>query len=91
MPGSPQPPAPLNIAVVASGHTWIRTVADGATAYEGFLEAGDRQTWQAKRSLTVRVGNAGVVNITVNGKPMGPLGGSGQVYEHTFSSGAPSP
>ena len=91
VPGSPQPPAPLNVAVVASGHTWIRTVADGATVYEGFLEAGDRQTWQAKRSLTVRVGNAGVVDITVNGKPLGPLGGSGQVYEHTFSSGAPSP
>ena len=91
LPGSPQPPAPLNVAVAASGHTWMRTVADGATVFEGFLNAGDRQTWQAKRSLTVRVGNAGVVDITVNGKSIGSLGGSGQVYEHTFSSGAPSP
>jgi cytoskeleton protein RodZ len=59
--------------------------------FEGFLNAGDRQTWQAKRSLTVRVGNAAAVNIALNGKPLGPLGSSGQVYEHTFSSGAPSP
>jgi cytoskeleton protein RodZ len=90
LPGVPQPSA-LNVAVAASGHTWVRTVADGATVFEGFLNAGDRQTWQAKRSLTVRVGNAGVVDIAVNGKSVGPLGGSGQVYEHTFASGAPSP
>jgi hypothetical protein len=87
----PAQPAPLNVTVAASGHTWIRTVADGATVFEGFLNTGDRQIWQAKRSLTVRVGNAGVVAIAVNGKSVGPLGGPGQVYEHTFSAGATAP
>jgi cytoskeleton protein RodZ len=91
LPGSPQPPGPLNVAIAASGHTWIRAVADGATVFEGFLNAGDKQTWQAKRSLTVRVGNAGAVALAVNGKSLGSLGGVGQVYEHTFSSGPPVP
>jgi len=59
--------------------------------YEGFLNAGDKQIWQAKRTLTLRVGNAAVVDIAVNGKPLGRLGGSGEVYEHTFSAGAPAP
>ena len=84
-------PAPLNVAIAASGHTWIRAVADGTTVYEGFLNAGDKQTWQAKRSLTLRVGNAGAVTLSVNGKPAGSLGGPGQVYEHTFSSATPAP
>lgn len=94
---TPQPapsasqPVPLNVAIAAAGHTWIRAVADGTTVYEGFLNAGDKQTWQAKRSLTLRVGNAGAVTLSVNGKPLGSLGGPGQVYEHTFSSATPAP
>ena len=77
--------------VVASGHSWVRTVADGTTVYEGFLNAGDKQVWEAKRSLTVKVGNAGAVDVAVNGRSLGHLGGPGQVYEHTFSAGASTP
>jgi hypothetical protein len=34
--------------------------------------------------MTVRVGNAGVVILTVNGRSVGPLGGRGEVVSRTF-------
>lgn len=73
---------------MASGHSWVRTVADGTTVFEGFLNPGDKQMWQASKSLSVRVGNAGAVDISLNGRSLGKLGNPGQVYEHTFSAGA---
>ena len=90
-PAPAAPPAPLHVTVAASGYTWVRTVADGTTVFEGFLNAGDKQVWQASRTLTVKVGNAGAVDISLNGRSLGRLGGPGQVYDHTFSAGAPTP
>ncbi len=89
-PSSPKA-APLHVVVAASGHSWVRTVADGTTVFEGFVNAGDKQVWEAKRTLTVKVGNAGAVDVSLNGKSLGRLGASGEVYEHTFSAGPPPP
>jgi cytoskeleton protein RodZ len=89
-PSSPKA-APLHVAVAASGHSWVRTVADGTTVFEGFVNAGDKQIWEAKRTLTVKVGNASAVDLSLNGKSLGRLGASGEVYEHTFSAGPPPP
>jgi cytoskeleton protein RodZ len=94
-PGPAPPPSPkvgpLHVVVAASGHSWVRTVADGTTVFEGFVNAGDKQVWEAKRTLTVKVGNAGAVDLSLNGKSLGRLGASGEVYEHTFSAGPPPP
>jgi cytoskeleton protein RodZ len=90
---APQPPAaaasPLSLVVAASDRSWVRTVADGVTVYEGFLNAGDRQTWQARHQLTIRGGNAGALDMTLNGHPLGRLGKPGDVVERTFVAGAP--
>jgi cytoskeleton protein RodZ len=86
------PPAPpLHVIVTASAYSWVRTVADGATVFEGFVNAGDKQVWAAKRTLTVKVGNASAVDISLNGKSLGRLGAAGEVYEHTFSTGPATP
>ena len=74
----------ITIGVEATGRSWIRVVADDAVAYEGFVTAGEQRRWQANGSMTVRVGNAGAVIVTVNGKNVGPLGGPGEVVSRTF-------
>jgi len=51
------------------------------------MSAGDKQIWDATRQLTVRVGNASAIDISVNGRPMGRLGGPGDVVERTFPAG----
>jgi cytoskeletal protein RodZ len=74
----------ITVDVEATGRSWILVVADNVTVYEAFVTAGERRRWQASGSMMVRVGNAGVVILTVNGRSMGPLGGPGEVVSRTF-------
>ncbi len=83
--------SPIHIVVMASGYSWVRAVVDGTTVFEGFLNAGDRQGWEAAHDLTVKVGNAGVIEVSVNGRSLGRFGGSGQVIERSFSVGSALP
>jgi cytoskeleton protein RodZ len=80
---------PITVVAVASDRSWVRTVADGVTVFEGFLSAGDRQAWQAHHQLTIRVGNASALSLTVNGRALGVLGRPGDVVDKTFVAGTP--
>ena len=74
----------ITIDVEATGRSWILVVADDVVVYQAFVTAGEQRRWQANGSMTVRVGNAGVVILTVNGRSVGPLGGRGEVVSRTF-------
>ena len=88
----PPPAGAVQVAVTANDRSWVRAVADGAVVFEGFIDAGGRQGWQAARQITVKVGNAGAVEVIVNGRSLGPMGKPGAVIERTFQAGeAPSP
>jgi len=76
--------AAITVDVEATGRSWLLVVADDTVVYEAFVNAGERRRWQAKGSMMVRVGNAGAVNLTVNGRNVGPLGGRGEVVSRTF-------
>ncbi len=80
---------PVTVAAIATDRSWVRAVADGITVFEGFLSAGDQQVWQAKRQLSVRIGNASAVALTVNGRPVGRLGNPGDVVDETYTGTAP--
>ena len=89
---SPAPPTTttsslLRVIATANDRSWVRAAADGTTIFEGFMSAGDKQIWDATRQLTVRVGNASAIDFSVNGRPMGRLGGPGDVVERTFPAG----
>jgi len=81
----------VTVSVVATDRSWVRAVADGVTVFEGFLSAGDLQTWEAQRQLTVRVGNASALSLTVNGRPVGRLGNPGDVVDETFTPDSAAP
>ena len=71
--------------VSASGRSWLQVVADqGPPLFEGFIMAGESRRWQGRGTMTIRVGNAGAVAFTVNGKNVGPLGAPGEVVSRTF-------
>ena len=88
----PQPPGPtpaaadgVTVEVSASGRSWLQVVADqGPPLFEGFIVAGESRRWQSSGTMTIRVGNAGAVVVTVNGKNVGPLGAPGAVVSRTF-------
>ena len=63
--------------------SWLRVVVDGKVVMDGLYPAGTARSY-AGHLATVRVGNAGGVEVTVNGKNLGALGGVGDVAERSF-------
>lgn len=62
-------------------YAWMRVIVDGDEVFAGSLEAGTTRTWRARESVALRCGNAGGVEATVNGEPLGLLGERGQVVD----------
>jgi cytoskeleton protein RodZ len=80
---TPGPGGPQSLALTLSAPSWLRVVVDGNVSMEGTFPAGTSKTFHG-RSASVRVGNAGGVEIYVDGKDVGKLGKSGDVVERAF-------
>lgn len=74
----------VNVQAKFSGECWTQVTVDGVIVYEDVAVAGQNLTWEGKDSVTVRVGNAGAVEFTENGKSVGQTGAVGEVVEKTF-------
>jgi len=85
-PRAPPTQTGLRVEVKASGRSWLRVLADGEKVFEGFLLSGETRSWEAIGEITLRVGNAGAIAISVNDSSFTPMGKPGQVVEQTFSS-----
>jgi cytoskeleton protein RodZ len=84
---TPQPPVAdgaNSLALVLSATSWLRVTVDGSVSMEGTFPAGTSKTFHGKNAL-VRIGNAGGVEIYVDGKDVGKLGKSGDVVEQAFT------
>ena len=66
--------------------SWILVAVDGKPRLEGTFPAGTQKAFHGS-SASIRTGNAGGVDVTVNGKDVGPMGKSGDVVEKTFALG----
>ncbi|HEY1429507.1 MAG TPA: RodZ domain-containing protein [Candidatus Tumulicola sp.] len=80
---SPLPAAKQSLGLVLSAPSWLRVTVDGNVSMEGTFPAGTSKTFHGK-AASVRVGNAGGVQIYVDGKDVGKLGKSGDVAERAF-------
>jgi hypothetical protein len=59
--------------------TWIRVQPDDGRATEETLPPGASREWSAERRFLVTIGNAGGIEITLNGTALPPLGPKGAV------------
>lgn len=84
-PATTQKADRVEVAARLSDNCWTQVKADGKTVYEGTLEKGKTQTWNAKETIVITAGNAGAIELKVNGKEMGKAGDKGQVVEKTFT------
>jgi cytoskeletal protein RodZ len=73
------PAAALQVSLTADADDWLRVSTDGKVVMSDVLRASEVKTFAAREAVLIRVGNAGSLQITVNGKPAGPLGPKGQV------------
>lgn len=84
-PGSVAAAPALRLEVEASEHVWVRIQADGQIVYQGLLRPGETRAWEARSTLQLDTGNAAALQVRLNGRPEGPLGGRGEIVRKTWS------
>ncbi len=98
-PSAPAPPLPTAVPA-ADGHSvhveiraredsWLQAIADGKGIFTGTLKAGETRSISADSSVKVRTGNAGGIDISLNGKKLDSLGPAGQIRSVTLTAEGP--
>ncbi len=68
----------IRLGIRAKGDCWIQVKSDGKIIFQNNLKKGRSENWQAKEKIELSLGNAGVVELEVNGKFISSLGRRGQ-------------
>jgi cytoskeleton protein RodZ len=84
---APGPAGPVHVEVTATEPVWILARADGKFAFTGTMDPNSTRTADGTKEVTLRLGNAGGVTITLNGQPIPALGPKGQPRTVQFTSG----
>jgi cytoskeletal protein RodZ len=81
-------PDEVAVALTITGDSWVEVRdAKGRTVYSGLLSKGDAKHFRDTSPLRLTLGNAGGVELTVNGTPLGIAGKAGEVKRLTFRPG----
>jgi cytoskeleton protein RodZ len=86
---SAETPAARNaflVQIVAKEDSWVSIVADGKSVMERVLAADKHKNVKAGKSLILRTGNAGGIEVSFNGRPLGALGNENEARTLTFNA-----
>ncbi len=78
-------PEQMTLSIVASERSWVQITVDGAVQFVGIMEPGDSKAFTAADEIQLRTGNAGGIELRLNGDPVVALGTSGQIADKTFT------
>ncbi|MCL4300692.1 MAG: DUF4115 domain-containing protein [Anaerolineae bacterium] len=90
---TPLPPTDTPTPIIYGGVTvelqlkqpsWIQILVDDVKTFEGILQPGESKNWTGQRRVAIRAGNAGGVEVIVNGINRGVMGGEGQVVDQIW-------
>ena len=84
-PGSPASKVLLDLLAVEK--TWLSVSSDGKTVFQGILLPHDTKSIAGQEITKLKVGNAGGLEVRLNGKLLGLLGARGQVLTVVFRPG----
>jgi len=70
---------------VTKNTCWMRVIVDGMPAFQGEVVAGQTQEYTGSEKISFTLGNAGVVQVQLNGQDLGFLGGEGAVINREFT------
>ena len=71
--------AAVRVGLSADEKTWISISSDGKNVFANSLQPHETKVVEASEKVRLLVGNAGGVEISLNGKPIGPIGPRGQI------------
>ncbi|MBN1914115.1 MAG: DUF4115 domain-containing protein [Candidatus Omnitrophica bacterium] len=73
----------IKLVIYAKSNCYVPYLKiDGRTVFQGVIERGRSESWQAKERIDFSLGNAGAVDLEVNGKRIVPLGRKGQAIKN---------
>jgi transcriptional regulator with XRE-family HTH domain len=75
---------------VTKNTCWMRVVVDGTPAFQGEVPAGQTKEYTGTGKISFTLGNAGVVQVQLNGQNLGFLGGEGAVINREFTTSSPT-
>ena len=73
------PVSAIQVLLTAKANAWVQVIADGKPAFTGLLHANDIREISGNELVKVVTGNAGALEISLNGKALDPIGPAGQV------------
>jgi cytoskeletal protein RodZ len=74
----------VNVELVITEDSWVQILTDDTKVFEGVLQAGESRNWTGQRRVAIRAGNAGGVEVIVNGTSRGLMGQPGQVVDQIW-------
>jgi cytoskeleton protein RodZ len=86
-PATPNPDTTVHVQITAGEPVWVLARADGKYNFSATLNAGDSRMVDGMKDVVLRLGNAGGVAISLNGKTIGAVGPKGQTRTVQLTSG----
>ncbi len=75
----------LTLTIAATrGNSNIHVVTGGVSVYKGPLFQGESKSFVGENSISIYLGNAGDLDLTLNGEKLAPLGDRNQEIRKTF-------
>jgi len=74
--------AEIRLSIRAKDDCWMQVKLDGKTVFQNILKKGRFENWKANDKIELSLGNAGVVELEVNGKLISSLGRRGQALKN---------
>lgn len=75
----------VDLFISARQDCWLEVSIDGMSDYIGLMKAGEEITFVGQESVFIKAGNAGGIEIVVNGEKQGIFGDIGQVKRQEFT------
>jgi cytoskeleton protein RodZ len=79
-----QKSALLNLSITATAVTWLKVIMDGEKPLEYSLHPGDNIVLNAHSNYNLLIGNAGGIQMNLNGQPVQIPGRMGQIVNMTL-------
>ncbi len=70
------------LVIRAKEKCWLQVKVDGKVVFQNVLAKGSSESWQAYEKIELWLGNAGVVQLELNGRLLQKIGRPGQTLRH---------
>ncbi len=77
------------IVIKAKEDSWISVIADGKTVTQGVLNQDKQRLIKAGKEIILKTGNAGGIEVSYNGRPLGAIGSESETRTLMFTPSGP--